>query len=762
VIVARWQVLLVVLLLGAASSGAQDTTPTGLGHTSPGGTILDSITVIATRGEHSVAEVPGTVTVIDAQRVDDVLMRDLRDLVRYEPGVYVENSATRLGLGAFNIRGIGGNRVLTRIDGVPAAESFEFGHFEVPQFTLDLDAVDRVEILRGPGSSLYGSDALGGVVSFATRDPLDLLTAGRSSFLGLATSWDSRRAATGAAATVAGGGGTWQALATLNASSGGERANQGSVATRDATRSAPNPQDYRSLGFLGKVVHQASEQSEYELALEVFAHDNDTALLSDLGRTDLGAVFGFGPEVTYLVDKTTSTAQDEQARRRLSLENSRTGGALGNLLWRLYGQSTSTEQRTSEDRTTTLGGGAFGPLTTTEIRRTGLVTFEQETLGGELQAQRAFSLRAPLLLTFGAAASWDRFDQLRDRRERDSTSGLELPSADGLVYPTKYFPPSRVLEAGLFAQAEISLANGRLTVVPGLRYDRMELAVDGNDPVFLTGNEGTPAPVELAAGALSPKLGLVLGLGARTSLHAQYARGFRAPPYSAVNSGFTHLAGGLTRLPNPALRPEESDGLELGLRLSTHRGSFNVTGFDNHYDGFIELVNLGRNPLTGLVEFQQRNLAAARIRGFEAATDLHFGARWYLRASLAWIEGEDRSRGVPLNSIEPPRLAAGLGRSSADRSWRTELAARLTAAKDPSDLDRSGAPQFATPAWEVVDFFTTHQLSPRLSLTGGFWNLTDATYWEWADARGQTADSPALDRFTAPGRSASLVLRYRR
>lgn len=727
-----------------------------------GGTILDSITVTATRGEHSLAEVPGTVTVVESERIEQLMMLDTRDLVRYEPGVYVENSATRLGLGGFNIRGVGGNRVLTRIDGVPAAESFDFGPFDVLPFTLDLDSVDRVEILRGPGSSLYGSDALGGVVSFETKNPLDLLTAGRTAYLGLTTGWDGRQGATSTALTTAGGGERWQTMASITYAAGGERDNRGSIATGDSTRTLPNPQDHQGIGFLGKLVHQRSDRNQYELALETFNRENDTEALSDLGRINLGAIFGFGPEITYLVDKRSSLAHDQQRRRRLSLENSRTGGAIDHLLWRAHAQTSTTEQRTVELRSTTRGGGFFGPLTTTEVERLGLMTFEQETLGLEVQLQHELELRRPQLVTLGATVSVDRFDQLRDRRESDALSGAELATSDGLIYPTKYFPPSRVVETGLFAQTELEFANGRLTLIPGLRYDRIELGVDPDDPIFLSGNEGTLPPVELDDEAFSPKLGLIAALSERTSLHMQYAHGFRAPPYSAVNSGFTHLASGLTRIPNPDLQPEESDGFELGLRRAGTRGSFSVTAFDNRYDGFIELVTLGLNPTTGLVEFQQRNIAEARIRGLEAAADARFGDRWYLRTSLAWIEGEDRTRDVPLNSIHPPQVAAGLRRASANQRWSTELAGRFVAAKGRADLDPGTRPQFATPAYEVFDLYASWEMSSRLTLNAGIWNLTNSSYWEWTDALGQTEGSSTIDRFTAPGRNVSITLRYRK
>ena len=96
-----------------------------------------TITVTATRSPTDVQSVPVTVTVIDEQRIADELATDVRDLVRFEPGVIVPRSPARFSaaLGAtgrdgnsgFRIRGIGGNRVLIQVDGIRVPDGFSFG-----------------------------------------------------------------------------------------------------------------------------------------------------------------------------------------------------------------------------------------------------------------------------------------------------------------------------------------------------------------------------------------------------------------------------------------------------------------------------------------------------------------------------------------------------------------------------------------------------------------------------------------------------------
>ena len=117
--------------------------------------------------------------VIDATRIERGQIQDVADLIRYEPNLSVRGeSQRRFGNAGISIRGIDGNRVLMLIDGVRLADEFSFGTSLLNgtgRDTPDLDTRKRVEIVRGSASSLYGSDAIGGVVSYLTRDPSDYM-----------------------------------------------------------------------------------------------------------------------------------------------------------------------------------------------------------------------------------------------------------------------------------------------------------------------------------------------------------------------------------------------------------------------------------------------------------------------------------------------------------------------------------------------------------------------------------------------------------
>ena len=90
-----------------------------------------------------------------------------------------------------------------------------------------------------------------------------------------------------------------------------------------------------------------------------------------------------------------------------------------------------------------------------------------------------------------------------------------------------------------------------------------------------------------------------------------------------------------------------------------------------------------------------------------------------LRTSGAWIEGEDRSRSVPLNSIHPAQLVIGLARESSDGGLRIELAGRMVDAKRSPDLDLSRFQQFRAPSYQAWDCFATWQVTPSVRLNAG-------------------------------------------
>ena len=517
---------------------------------------------------------------------------------------------------------------------------------------------------------------------------------------------------------------------------GHETDNQGEINTSDLTRTAPNPIDREQDNALLQVTYQPGDSSSWLGAVESFDTEAETEVLSAINP---GSPFASGVA--------ESNGLDTQERTRVSLEYTAnpTAALADSVLVRLFTQDTETIQETVEIRTPFQG----------DALRNGLLTFDQDTLGARAELRKALGEKT--LLTYGASYLQDEFDQLRDRTEVFIATGAPVPTT--LAFPTKYFPQSEIEEVGAFLQAEISLFDGRLSLIPGVRFDSYELDANQQDAVFLAGNPGTSEPVDYSEEKVSPKLGAVLSLSERVSVFAQYARGFRAPPMSDVNNGFTNFGGGYRTLPNADLEPETSDNFELGLRVLTSRASFSITAFDNRYEDFITTAFLGFNPRVFLLEFQPQNLEEASISGFEIGGEFRFARGFTLRGAYTYTDGDDDVADQPLETIAPPQLVLGLRYVSESGRWGGELIGTANESRSDSDLP-DGSTLFRVPSSEVFDLVAWFNITQDLSLQVSAWNLTDETYWRWAYARGLTEGSATLDRFTDPGRSFGAQLRY--
>lgn len=698
-----------------------------------------TITVTATRAPLTLLEAPVTVTVFDAETMADQLVEDIRDLVRFEPGVSVRRAPARFGaaLGStgrdgnagFTIRGIGGNRVLIQVDGVRVPDAFAFGAQLTGRDSVELGLLKSVEILRGPASSLYGSDGVAGVVSFQTADPADLL--GASGRVGgvVRAGYDSSSSdwvATGLAAVRAG---RVSLLAGTTVRRGEALRNQGRNEAPNATRTAPNPQDNRSEAVLGKLVLDADARNRIRLTGERFLNRIETEVLS--GRAPVPSA------PTSVIDL---DASDRVARTRLSLDWTLTSaGLLEEAFLVGYWQQGRDRQFTAEDR-----------LSAPD--RTRLNSFDTRIGGVAGHARLAFGTGGLAhRLVFGGEYVATRQEGLRD-------GTVPTPPE---TYPTRAFPPTDFRLAGIYLSDEIRLFGERLILFPGLRFDHYRLTPEpdaATPPGTVAGTRGS---------ALSPKLGATLRLAGGLSLVGSYAAGFRAPAPSQVNQFFENLTSPVfsyTSVPNPDLGPERSAALEGGLRFGDDRVSGQVTAFAARYRDFIsqEIVRGTGSPRDPIV-FQFVNLERVRIHGLEgrASVELGRGFRW--NGAFAWAKGRviaPDGTATPLLTIDPLEFVTGLGWRAPDRRLGAELVGTWVAAKEAREARGLCTPQcLLSDERATLDLLAFWRVADRLTLRLGAFNLTNAAYVEWSSIRG-LADTPAnravRDAFTSPPRSVTV------
>src|SRR5882724_5221391 len=126
----------------------------------------DSVIVTGTRTSESISESPASVTVLARDDIDRLQAADVRDVLLGLPGVQLTNTGGRGKATTLLLRGTNSDHVLVLIDGIKIGSATS-GTVAFEQ--LPLDEIERIEIVRGPRSSLYGSEALGGVIQLFTR-----------------------------------------------------------------------------------------------------------------------------------------------------------------------------------------------------------------------------------------------------------------------------------------------------------------------------------------------------------------------------------------------------------------------------------------------------------------------------------------------------------------------------------------------------------------------------------------------------------------
>lgn len=174
-------------------------TQLALAQPSPKPAAYDSYAVTATRGSQPIADVLADITVIGAAEIARAGAQSVTELLQRQPGVEITQNGGPGSLSGIFLRGANRGQTLVLIDGIRIASS-SAGATSLE--SIPLDQIDRIEILRGPASSLYGADAIGGVVQVFTRRGTASLTGNASAGYGTYGTWDVKAGVTGTSGPV--------------------------------------------------------------------------------------------------------------------------------------------------------------------------------------------------------------------------------------------------------------------------------------------------------------------------------------------------------------------------------------------------------------------------------------------------------------------------------------------------------------------------------------------------------------------------------
>lgn len=576
---------------------------------------LDEISVTATRSPGPAFSYPGMVTVIDRERIDREQPSAVGDLFRSVPGVFFDGGPRRSGQMP-TIRGFDGENVQIRIDGT--RQNFFSGHDG--RFFLDPELIGSAEALRGPASSLYGSGAIGGVLSFRTLEADNLLAPGDT---------------VGGRAKVGYQGVNDEFLTSL------------SLAGRPTA----------DTDVVAGIVRRASDDIRLGSGQDL---DSEDDILSGLAK---GSVrFGDGAALTlsYLGFKNDAEEPDNgqdgnqvdattplfDKRIRSDTVSARTTWAPSSLSWvdldaLVYFGETSNEEDDPTD----------GSTTKQTVQSVGFDVSNRTRIG--------VADGTDLTLVYGVDAN------------RDEQTGTDTGATDGTLDGV---PDAEATLLGAYMQGEFEIAGalpGTLRVIPGVRFDHFENEADGE-----SGNQADEISPKLGV-SYEPVPGLI---GFASAARAFRAPSFNELYLDGTHFAIP-LGGGVTAVnsfvPNPDLEPETSDTLEVGAGYQARdlfgRGdSFRVKGayYHSRVDNLIDIQVNGGAPTTGCFvpgagpcnagTTTSINREEAELSGVEIEASYDH-PRFFLTAGFNSIDGEDKDTGEQLGVLTADTLTSGAG-----------------------------------------------------------------------------------------------------
>lgn len=684
---------------------------------------LETIVVSGTRTKKALKDVAGSISVLTQEELDKQVVTDMSQLFKYDPSVQVTGSVGQAQ--NFVVRGMGGDRVLMIKDGMRMNEGYGADGLNdiVGRGFIDTDTLKQVEVAKGAASSLYGSDALGGIIVFTTKDAADYLSDGET-FAGkvkFGYSDASRQYSLGT--TLALVTGDFDHLLSLTTRDGEEQQNFSE--TKPAL-------DIESTSILYKGKYKINDTDFVALTADIYNQD----VTGDYAN---GLLEYFRNLTGYNVVTENSTSEQENESFQLRYYTETPTAIYDVLNVSVY--SNETEQTDVEYGQLDINANFGFPLI--EIRdmwKTSVYT--QETVGLLSNA----SLKLNDTHTIGYGLDIENSESTRTEVRLYEVEGVAKP---GYPQESDKFPKTEVNRAGFFINDEITLADGKLTVTPGARFDTYEM-----DPNGATQEDGTEYK-KFDESNVSLNLGALYRIDDSVSVFAQYGQGFKVPAYDLAYIYHDNSLYGYIVEPSGDLSPEESDTYELGLRGSVGDFFFSSAAFYSKYDDFLstEYVRTESvvNPYTGQASdvyvYHYTNIDAVTIKGIEASVTYHLNNEISVFANAAYQDGTDDETGDYITSISPLSGIAGISYSGEKLSTELILnwSKRMTKVNE-GDAEVAG---YGKVDW-LVNYDVTEDVRFNLSVN----NLFDKEYVQYANVAGH-ASSDSQEYAASPGRSFS-------
>ncbi len=655
---------------------------------------LGDLVVTASRSARERMEVPRPMNVVSAARITERDAKTSAEALREETGIFVQK--TNHGGGSAIIRGFSSNQILLLVDGIRLNNStYRLGNHQYLT-TVDQNMIEQIEVVRGPTSVLYGSDALGGTINLITTQiaPLEESVGWQTGyrFLGRYASADNERT-TRSEISVRNHSLALQTGFSIKDFDDLRRGKNSSHPSLEnsTNRLKQSPSGYKAYDFDSRLVYHPNPQQSVILA---YQHSRQV----DVPRYDKYENNNYyrwiyqpqNRDLLYLIYQNQSPLKFITSwRAAISLHQQEEGREI---------QKESVSALTKElDKVRTLGFTIQGNS-----------VFNQHifTVGSDIYVDNVNSSRM-----FMEPAGGEKNNDVRGRYP------------DGAKYTS----------IGLFAQDEMHLHN-RFTLTAGLRYSffttNFEIPYDSLAVINL-------GVVEQDFQSLTGSLGAIYRINDHISLNGNLGQAFRAPNLSDITK-LGESKGEIFEVPNSSLEPEKIISGDFGIRMNSDKLSAEAFAYYTHISDLIASVGAlySGSPfleMEGIIYKikSKMNVGKAYIRGLECALNYSIHKKLMFRSSFTATYGQNTSLAEPVGGIPPIFGLAGMRWT--DSAYHVEFYARFAGKQDrlsDDDADDPRIPVNGTPGWYTLNIRAGLSIDKGINMHIALENLLDYNYRE--------------------------------
>ena len=682
---------------------------------------LGEVVISANKWEQKLSELPNKVVKINRSKILFSNPQTAADLLSQTGAVFIQKS--QLGGGSPMIRGFATNRVLLVLDGVRLNNAiYRSGNLQ-NIISIDPLSIQEAEVVFGPGSLIYGSDAIGGVMDFHTLQPR--LSTNEKLFLkGAAiTRYSSANNEKTVHADINLGSKKWAMLGSVSYSKfkdlkmgkhGGhdnylrneyvERINNTDNIVINAHPRIQRFSGYNQLNILHKVRFKPSKNLDLQYSFN-YAGTGDAPrydrLIQYRNNELRFAEWNYGPMLLRMhVLQVVHTSKQLYDEMRITTA------------YQAYEESRISRARNSNNRLT------------------------------QIEKVKAYSFNADALKKMGKAEWYYGIENVHNKV--GSTGEIKNISNNITRDAVSRYPDGSTWSAtGIYSSFKINF-HSKITLTTGLRYSYNTLKASF-DKTFIQFPYNDAA---IREGALTGNAGMVYRPTGSWQWNGNISTGYRMPNVDDIGKLFESVPGNIT-VPNPELSPEYAWNFELGIiKYLPNKFRLELTGFHTILTDAIVLRPSLFNGYDS-IEFegtlsrvqQLQNVAKATVWGLQAGIEFYFNPGFLWQTQANWTTGKEtddvNNEQVPIRHA-PPFYGHSLIRYRKEK-WTFETSFIYNGEVSHNKLAPSekgklgiyaindiGLPY--SPRWYTWNVKSTFRLNKHLAITAGWENITNRRY----------------------------------